>query len=148
MTIADAVRQIGATQETVTQRWINVSPHRTRKKEVEHPRPSPHKKSPDGNVFCLCSALPQPFPFHIDPEPSPVVRLIAEALGLCCEVHGLVGGYTPIMDDDGHPFLERLDVRDKPSVRYRGGAHDMPSQSGTLIPSMMPRFWASEIPAE
>ena len=27
MTIADAVRQIGATQETVTQRWINVSPH-------------------------------------------------------------------------------------------------------------------------
>ena len=46
----------------------------------------------------LVLALPQPFPFDVGVEPSPVVSLIAEALGL-------VGWNTSLMDVDGDPFL-------------------------------------------
>ena len=65
-------------------------------------------------------ALPQPFPVDVNPEPSPVVDLIAEALGLCCKVLGLVGWNATLVDVDGHPFLESFDVRDKGWVCDRG----------------------------
>ena len=58
------------------------------------------------------ATLPQPFPLHIDPEPSPVVRLIAEALGLRCKVLGLSSCNTTLVDVDGHSFLESFDIRD------------------------------------
>ena len=48
--------------------------------------------------FRRWATLPQSFPFNIDPEPSPVVGLIAEALGLCCQVHGLVGWNATLVD--------------------------------------------------
>ena len=35
--------------------------------------------------FRSWATLPQPFPLDIDPEPSPIVGLITETLGLCCE---------------------------------------------------------------
>ena len=57
--------------------------------------------------------LPQPFPLDIDPQPSPVVGLIAEALGLRCKVLGLVRWNITLVDMDGHPFLEGFDVRDE-----------------------------------
>ena len=60
-----------------------------------------------------CASLPQPLPFHIGPQPSPVVRLISEALGLYCQVLGLVGWNTTLVDVDGQPLLERFDVRDQ-----------------------------------
>ena len=64
-------------------------------------------------AFLLWVTLPQPFPLDIDPEPSPVVRLIAEALGLRCKVLGLVGWNATLVDVDGHSFLESFDIRDK-----------------------------------
>ena len=97
-------------------------------------RPNPHKESPDEVILYWCEALPQPSPFDVDPQPSPVVRLISEALGLCCEVLALVGWNATLVDMDGHPFLERFNVRDKGWVCYRGWAHDKSSQSGRLIP--------------
>ena len=48
--------------------------------------------------------------------------LIAEALRLCCEVLGLVGWNTTLVDVDRHPFFERFDVRDKGWICYRVGA--------------------------
>ena len=44
------------------------------------------------------ATLPQPFPFNIDPQPPPVVRLIAEALSLSCQVLGLVSWNTTLVD--------------------------------------------------
>ncbi len=93
-------------------------------------------------------ALPQPFPVDIHPEPRPVVGLTAEALGLCCKVHGNVGGYATLMDVDSHPFLERFDVRDEGRVRCHGSAHELPSHSGSMIASTISRFCASLMPAE
>ena len=81
-------------------------------------RPNPHKESPDEVILYWCEALPQPLPLNIDPQPSPVVGLIAEALGLCCEVLGLVGWNTTLVDVDGHPFPERFVVRDQDRVCY------------------------------
>jgi len=92
--------------------------------------------------------LPQPFPFHIDPEPSPVVGLIAEALGLRCEVLGLLCWNAPLVDMDGHPFLESLDVRDEAWIGSGGSAHQLTSQSGSLMPSTISRFCASLMPPE
>jgi hypothetical protein len=103
-------------------------------------RPNPHKESPDEVILYWCEALPQPFPLYIDPQPSPVVRLITETLGLRCQVLGLVVWNTTLVDMDGHPFLKRFDVRDKAGVRYRSWAHDKPSQSGRRIPSTISRF--------
>jgi len=40
------------------------------------------------------------------------MRLIAETLGLRCKIQGNVGGYASIVDHDGYPFFEGLDVRD------------------------------------
>ena len=96
----------------------------------------------------LVLALPQALPLDIDPEPSPVMGLIAEALGLGCKVLGLVGWNAALMDVDGDPFLEGLDVRDEGWVCCGGWAHDVPSQSGRWIPSTISRFWASLIPPE
>ena len=48
--------------------------------------------------------------------------LIAETLSLSCEVLGLVGWNTTLVDVDSHPFLERFDVRDKGWICYRGWA--------------------------
>jgi len=92
--------------------------------------------------------LPQPFPFDIDPEPRPIVGLIAEALGLRGKILGLVAWNSTLVNVNGHPFLEGFDVRDEGRVCYDGSAHQLPSQSGSLIPSMMLRFWASLIPPE
>ena len=39
--------------------------------------------------------------------------LIAEALGLCCHVLGLVGWNTTLVDVYSHPLFESFDVRDK-----------------------------------
>jgi len=50
------------------------------------------------------------------------VRLIAEALGLCCKVIGLVGWNATLVDVDGHRFLERFDVRDQGWICDRVGA--------------------------
>jgi hypothetical protein len=52
------------------------------------------------------------------------------------------------MDVDGDPFLKCFDVRDQGRVCYRGCAHDVPFQSGTLTPSTISLFCASDIPAE
>jgi hypothetical protein len=41
------------------------------------------------------------------------MSLISEALGLCCQVLGLVSWNATVVDMDGHPFLESFDVRDK-----------------------------------
>ena len=92
--------------------------------------------------------LPQPLPFHIHHQPRPVVGLIAEALGLSGEVLGLLGWNAPLVDMNGHPFLEGFDVRDQGWISYRGCAHDVPSQSGSLIPSTISRFCASLMPPE
>ena len=72
------------------------------------------------------------------------MRLIAEALGLCGKVLGLVGWNTTLMDVDGDPFLEGLDVGD--DVALGSVAHSAPS--GKRIPSMIARFCASLMPAE
>ena len=90
--------------------------------------------------FLSWATLPQPFPFYINPQPSPVVGLIAEALGLRCQVLGLVGWNATLVDVDRHPFFESFDVRDKGWFRYRCWAHDVPSQSGKRIPSTISRF--------
>ena len=66
--------------------------------------------------------------------------MIAEALGLRCKVLGLVGWNTTLMDVDGHPFIESFDVRDKGWVCDRSRAHDVPSQSGSLMLSTISRF--------
>ena len=106
-------------------------------------------QSPEGLSLCFgsWSSYPNRFRVHVHPEPRPVVRLIAEALGLGCQVRGLVGWNTALVDMDGHPFLEGLDVRDEAGsavwVRLM-----MPSQSGSLIPSTISRFCASLMPAE
>ena len=92
-------------------------------------------------------ALPQPFPVDIHPEPRPVVGLTAEALGLCCKVHGNVGGYATLMDVDSHPFLERFDVRDKGWVCSCFADHSV-TPAGNLTWSMIALFWASLMPAE
>ena len=59
----------------------------------------------------LVGALPQTLPADIDPQPSPVVGLIAEALGLRFQVLDLVGWKTTLVDVDGHSFLEGLNIR-------------------------------------
>ena len=82
------------------------------------PRPNPHKESPDEEILYWCKALPQPLPFYINPQPSPVVHLIAETLGLRCKVLSLVGWNTTLVDVDGHPFPERFVVRDQDRVCY------------------------------
>ena len=46
--------------------------------------------------------------------------LIAEALGLCCQVLGVASWNTTLVDVDRHPFLEGFDVRDEGWVCYRG----------------------------
>ena len=96
--------------------------------------------------------LPQPLPVGVDPEPSPVMGLTAEALGLGCKVLGLIGWNAALMDVDGHSFFKGLDVRDEGWVCYSGSAHEVPShsllRSGSLIPSMISRFCASLMPAE
>ena len=100
----------------------------------------------------LTGALPQPFPVDINPEPRPVVGLTAEALSLRCQVLCLIGWNAALMNVDSHSFFEGLDVRDQGRVCYRGSAHALPShsllRSGSLIPSKIPRFCASDIPAE
>jgi hypothetical protein len=101
-----------------------------------------------GRAFSSWGTLPQPFPLGIDPQPSPIVRLIAEALGLCGKVHGGVSGDTALMHHDGHSFLESFDVRDKGWICDRGWAHDIPSQSGRRMPSTISRFWASLMPPD
>ena len=104
---------------------------------------------PTGTEPVLSRAtLPQPFPLDINPQPSPVVSLIAEALGLSCKVLGLVGWNATLVDVDGHPFLEGFDVRDQDRISYCGWAHDVPSQSGRRIPSTISRFCASLMPPE
>ena len=65
-----------------------------------------------GWLVAVWATLPQPLSFHIVPEPGSVVGLTAEAKGLRCEVLGLLGRNATLMDVDGHPFLEGLDVRD------------------------------------
>ena len=109
---------------------------------------APHFVEAKPCLFRHSATLSQPFPFDIDPQPSPVVGLIAEALCLCCKVLGLVGWNTTLVDVDGNPFLERFNIRDKGWVRYRGWAHDVPSQSGRRIPSTISRFCASLMPPE
>ena len=80
------------------------------------------------------------------------MSLISEALGLRCEVLGLVGWNATLVDVDGHPFLESFDVRDKGRICYRGRAHALPThsllRSGGLIASTISRFCASLMPAE
>jgi hypothetical protein len=57
------------------------------------PRQSPHKDSSDGDILYCCWVSPQPFPLDIEPEPNPVMSLIAEALRLYCEILGLFYQY-------------------------------------------------------
>ena len=64
----------------------------------------------------LVLALPQPLPLHIDPEPSPVVGLTAEALSLRSEILGLLGWNTTLVDVNRHPFLKGFDVRETLSL--------------------------------
>ena len=58
------------------------------------------------------SPYPNPLPFHIVSEPSPVIGLITKALGPCGHVLGNVGGKSFVKNLDGHPLLEGLDVGD------------------------------------
>ena len=44
--------------------------------------------------------------------------LIAETLGLRCQVLGLVGWGATLVDVDGYPFPERFVVRDHDRVCY------------------------------
>ena len=48
------------------------------------------------------------------------MRLIAEALGLCSQVLGLIGRNTTVVDVYSHPFLEHFDVRDKGWITRQG----------------------------
>ena len=102
--------------------------------------------------FLSGATLPQPFPFDIHPQPSPVVGLIAAALSLRGKVLGLIGWNATLVYHDGHPFLECFDVRDKAWICYSGSAHKLSShsllRSGKLTPSTISRFCASLIPAE
>ena len=41
------------------------------------------------------------------------MSLIAEALSLCCQVLGLVGWNTILVDVYSHPLFESFDVRDQ-----------------------------------
>ena len=91
-------------------------------------------------AWFLVGGLPQPLPVGVDPEPSPVMGLIAEAPGLRGKVLGLVGWNATLMDVDGHSFFEGLNVRDESWVCYRGWTHDVPSQSGNLTPSTIALF--------
>jgi hypothetical protein len=97
-------------------------------------------------------ALPHPFPVDIHPEPHTVTGLTAEALGLRGKVLGLVGWNATLMDVNGHSFFKGLDFRDEDWVCYSGSAHELPShsllRSGSLMPSTISRFCASDIPAE
>ena len=68
--------------------------------------------------FLFGATLPQPLPFDIHPQPSPVMGLIAETLGLRCQVLGLVGWSATLVDVDGYPFPERFVVRDHDRVCY------------------------------
>ena len=103
-------------------------------------------------AWFLTGALPQPIPVGVDPELRPVVSLTAEALGLGCKVLGLIGWDATLMDVNGHSFFKGLDVRDEDWVCYSGSAHELPShsllRSGSLMPSTISRFCASDIPAE
>ena len=78
--------------------------------------------------------------------------LTAKALGLGCNVLGLIGWDAALMDVDGHSFFKGLDVRDEDWVCYSGSAHELPShsllRSGSLMPSTISRLCASDIPAE
>ena len=78
--------------------------------------------------------------------------LTAKALGLGCNVLGLIGWDAALMDVDGHSFFKGLDVRDEDWVCYSGSSHELPShsllRSGSLIPSTISRFCASLMPAE
>ena len=74
--------------------------------------------------------------------------LMAEALSLRGKVLGLIGWDAALMDVDGHSFFECFDVRDESRFCYSGWTHDVPSQSGSLIPSTISRFCASLMPAE
>ena len=80
------------------------------------------------------------------------MRLIAEALGLCCQVLCLIGWNAALMDVDGHSFFKGLDVRDEGRVCYSGSANEFASpsllMSGSLIRSMISLFCASLMPAE
>ena len=78
--------------------------------------------------------------------------LTAKALGLGCNVLGLIGWDAALMDVDGHSFFKGLDVRDEGWVCCGGSAHELPThsllRSGSLIPSTISRFCASLMPAE
>ena len=78
----------------------------------------------------------------------PVVCGTSKALILSGKALCLIKCQPPIILCDGGPFLEGLDVRDEVRVCCIGAAHDVPSQSGNLIPSTIPLFCASLIPAE
>ena len=97
-------------------------------------------------------ALPHPFPIDIHPEPHTVTGLTAEALGLRGKILGLIGWNAALMDVGGHSLLEGLDIRDHGRVCCSGSAHELPSRSlfrsGSLMPSKISRFCASDIPAE
>ena len=53
------------------------------------------------------------------------MRLIAEALGLRCKVLSLISGNATLIDVDGHPLLESLDVRDEGKVGNAGLRSDV-----------------------
>ena len=128
-------------------------------KLVRLPPPSSQKKEKHTQpprsgrlAWFLTGGLSQPFPIDIHPEPSLVMSLISEALGLRCHVLGLISGNAIFMHVDGHSFLKCFDVRDENKICGGGSAHELPSHSllrfGSLIPSTISRFCASLIPAE
>ena len=87
----------------------------------------------------LVGALTQPFPVGIDPEPRPVVRLIAEALGLGCEVLGLIGWNATLMDVDGRSLLEGLDVRAEISLYLFGKLGE--NGASRMLPNLVKVFF-------
>ena len=76
------------------------------------------------------------------------MSLIVETLGLRCQVLGLVSWNTIIVGVDGHPFLERFDVRDKGWICDHGWADDVLLAQTGFIPSTIFRFCASLMPPE
>jgi hypothetical protein len=92
--------------------------------------------------------LGEPSVGDVSGQPVPVVCGTAKALVLSGKVFRLIKCQPLIILCDGGPLLEGLDIKDKVRVCLTGAVHGTPSQSGTLTPSTISRFCASDIPAE
>ena len=96
----------------------------------------------------LMECLLQPFLVNVNPEPRPVVLPIFEALSLRRQILRVLPGETTVILSYSSPLLEGLDVRDEDWIGSGGSAHQLPSQSGSLMPSTISRFCASLMPPE